>query len=63
MIPGGLNEVMEYQGGDPKITKEVVTVLKLIDLKKRAEEIVEPLLNEVQAILIHMEVMGKLLLL
>lgn len=37
--PGGRNVVMEYEGGDPKITKDGVTVLKSIDLQKRAEEL------------------------
>lgn len=37
--PGGRNVVMEYDGGDPKITKDGVTVLKSIEMKHRAEEI------------------------
>lgn len=39
MGPGGRNIAVEYEGGDPKITKDGVTVLKSIEMKHRAEEI------------------------
>ena len=34
--PGGRNVAIEYEGGDPKITKDGVTVLKSIMLGDRA---------------------------
>ena len=37
--PGGRNVVIEYEGGDPKITKDGVTVIKSIEMQKRAEEL------------------------
>ena len=37
--PGGRNVALEYDAGDPKITKDGVTVLKSIHLAQRAQEI------------------------
>lgn len=37
--PGGRNIVIDYEGGDPKITKDGVTVLKSIEMNRRAEEL------------------------
>ena len=37
--PGGRNVALEYEAGDPKITKDGVTVLKSIHLSDRAQEI------------------------
>ena len=34
--PGGRNVALEYEAGDPKITKDGVTVLKSIHLSDRA---------------------------
>jgi chaperonin GroEL len=44
--PGGRNVAMEYEGGDPKITKDGVTVLKSIEMEKRAEELGARLLKQ-----------------
>jgi chaperonin GroEL len=44
--PGGRNIGLEYEGGDPKITKDGVTVLKSIDMAKRAEELGARLLKQ-----------------
>lgn len=44
--PGGRNVAMEYEGGDPKITKDGVTVLKSIEMSKRAEELGARLLKQ-----------------
>ena len=38
--------VLEYEGGDPKITKDGVTVIKSILLKDRAEEMGSKLLKK-----------------
>lgn len=46
MGPGGRNVALEYDGGDPKITKDGVTVLKSIHLKDRAEELGSKLLKK-----------------
>jgi chaperonin GroEL len=43
--PGGRNVALEYDGGDPKITKDGVTVLKSINLKDRAQELGSKLLK------------------
>ena len=37
--PGGRNVAIEYEGGDPKITKDGVTVLKSIEMEVRTEEL------------------------
>lgn len=34
--PGGRNIALEYEGGEPKITKDGVTVVKTINLADRA---------------------------
>ncbi len=44
--PGGRNVALEYDGGDPKITKDGVTVLKSISLLNRAEELGSKLLKK-----------------
>ena len=44
--PGGRNVALEYEGGDPKITKDGVTVLKSIQLKDRAAELGSRLLKK-----------------
>ena len=44
--PGGRNVALEYDGGDPKITKDGVTVLKSIHLGDRAEELGSKLLKK-----------------
>lgn len=44
--PGGRNIAMEYEGGDPKITKDGVTVLKSIEMSSRAEELGARLLKQ-----------------
>lgn len=44
--PGGRNVAIEYDGGDPKITKDGVTVIKSIHLKDRAEEMGSKLLKK-----------------
>ena len=36
--PGGRNVAIEYEGGDPKITKDGVTVLKSVHIADRAQE-------------------------
>ena len=36
--PGGRNVALEYEGGDPKITKDGVTVLKSVHIADRAQE-------------------------
>ena len=46
MGPGGRNVAMEYEGGDPKITKDGVTVLKSIEMTARAEELGARLLKQ-----------------
>lgn len=38
--------MLEYEGGDPKITKDGVTVIKSILLKDRAEEMGSKLLKK-----------------
>ena len=37
--PGGRNVALEYEGGDPKITKDGVTVVKSIFLGDRDREL------------------------
>lgn len=37
--PGGRNVALEYEGGDPKITKDGVTVVKSVNEEDRAKEI------------------------
>ena len=37
--PGGRNIALEYEGGDPKITKDGVTVVKSIFLSTREKEL------------------------
>jgi chaperonin GroEL len=37
---------LEYEGGDPKITKDGVTVLKSIEMSSRAEELGARLLKQ-----------------
>lgn len=44
--PGGRNISLEYEGGDPKITKDGVTVLKSIEMASRAEELGAKLLKQ-----------------
>lgn len=44
--PGGRNIAIEYDGGDPKITKDGVTVIKSILLGKREEEMGAKLLKK-----------------
>lgn len=44
--PGGRNVALEYDGGDPKITKDGVTVLKSIHLPDRAQEMGSKLLKK-----------------
>jgi chaperonin GroEL len=44
--PGGRNVALEYEGGEPKITKDGVTVLKSIHLKNRAQEMGSKLLKK-----------------
>lgn len=44
--PGGRNVTLEYEGGDPKITKDGVTVLKSIEMRARAEELGARLLKQ-----------------
>lgn len=44
--PGGRNVALEYDNGDPKITKDGVTVLKTIHLGDRAEEMGSKLLKK-----------------
>lgn len=44
--PGGRNVALEYDGGDPKITKDGVTVLKSIFLQDRAQEMGSKLLKK-----------------
>ena len=34
--PGGRNVAIDYEGGDPKITKDGVTVIKSVHLSDRA---------------------------
>ena len=46
MGPGGRNVALEYDGGEPKITKDGVTVLKSINLQNRAEELGSKLLKK-----------------
>ena len=36
--PGGRNVAIEYEGGDPKVTKDGVTVLKSVHLAEREKE-------------------------
>jgi len=43
--PGGRNVAIEYEGGDPKITKDGVTVLKSISIDDRAKEMGSKLLK------------------
>ena len=44
--PGGRNVALEYEAGDPKITKDGVTVLKSIWLEERAKEMGAKLLKK-----------------
>ena len=44
--PGGRNVALEYEAGDPKITKDGVTVLKTIHLAERAKEMGSKLLKK-----------------
>ena len=44
--PGGRNVALEYEGGDPKITKDGVTVVKSVNLNDRAEEMGSKLLKK-----------------
>ena len=44
--PGGRNIALEYEGGDPKITKDGVTVVKSIHLGDRAQELGSKLLKK-----------------
>ena len=46
MGPGGRNVALEYEAGDPKITKDGVTVLKSIYLAERAKEMGAKLLKK-----------------
>ena len=46
MGPGGRNVALEYDSGDPKITKDGVTVLKSISLQNWAEELGSKLLKK-----------------
>ena len=43
--PGGRNVALEYEGGDPKITKDGVTVVKSVHLDSRAHEMGSKLLK------------------
>ena len=45
--PGGRNIVLEYEGGDPKITKDGVTIVKSIDESDRARDMGAKLLKRV----------------
>ena len=45
--PGGRNVAIEYEGGDPKITKDGVTIVKSIDEKSRARDMGAKLLKRV----------------
>ena len=38
MGPGGRNVALEYEGGEPKITKDGVTVVKSVFLDARDQE-------------------------
>jgi len=44
--PGGRNIVLDYEGGDPKITKDGVTVVKTIHLSDRTQELGAKLLKQ-----------------
>ena len=44
--PGGRNIALEYDGGDPKITKDGVTVVKSVHLGDRAQELGSKLLKK-----------------
>lgn len=44
--PGGRNVALDYEGGDPKITKDGVTVIKTCSLKNRAEDMGAKLLKK-----------------
>ena len=43
--PGGRNVAIDYEGGDPKITKDGVTVIKSVHLSDRAQEMGAKLLK------------------
>jgi len=45
--PGGRNVALEYEGGDPKITKDGVTVVRSITERDRAKECASKLLKQV----------------
>lgn len=45
--PGGRNVALEYEGGDPKITKDGVTVSKSVFFKDREQELGAKLLKRV----------------
>ena len=45
--PGGRNIALEYENGDPKITKDGVTVAKSIFFKDREEELGAKLLKRI----------------
>ena len=45
--PGGRNIALEYEAGDPKITKDGVTIVKSISVKKRDRDMGAKLLKRV----------------